>query len=262
MNFMQTAQKSTGHVLPSPPQPQQDNNEPVARPPSSTSGTSEILSVKDLEASMQKKAGQGVPIQAQNFAQGPRIYGTGRLMNRIPNLMDQQVALQSQQKMLQQEQHLQQYPLHMGPPQQQQPPPQQPAQQQQQMPNANNGGPDDMFAFQNFLAQISKSGVQSQGHPMPAPPGANKPMPPPGAGRMWGPEEANMLANSAGTPPILKMIMQQQQQQFLQERAVLAAAVKARMSADQLRLSPNGKLEMSLGGIFSCLTTLKEFCFR
>lgn len=61
-------------------------------------------------------------------------------------------------------------------------------------------------------------------------------------GRMW--EEANMLANSGGTPPILKMIMQQQQQQqqFLQEnlnrQQQALALVKAQAA---LRLSPNGE---------------------
>lgn len=248
LNFMQTA-KGSGGV-----QHHQDTADPnpVPRPPSSTSGTSDIMSVKDLEASMQKKATG----QAPQFAQGPKIFGTGRLMNRIPNLMDQQVAA------LQKEQHpgnqQQQVGMNGMPPNQQPPPPQQQPQQ-----GGSGAGPEDMFAFQNFLAQISKSGAGGGPTQLPGSMGMGmpgKPMAPPpqqqqaqgghqGA-RMWGPEEANLLANSAGTPPILKMIMhqQQQQQQFLQEnlnrqqQALAAAAlVKAAQAQAALRLSPNGK---------------------
>lgn len=211
---------------------------------------------------MQKKANNPTnQQQQQQFAQGPKIFGTGRLMNRIPNLMDQQTALQNQQKIGQeQQQPQQQHPMqHMGPGQGP-PPPQQPG-----------NGPEDMFAFQNFLAQISKPGgpQQQQGPPPPqgpgphpgmvAPPGAGKPMPG-GHGRMWGgPEEqqqANMMMD--GTPPILKMMMQQQQQQvqqnqqqalFLHEnlkRQQQAMVVEALVQAAQgqqpgLRLSPNGE---------------------
>lgn len=93
-DFIQTANKQKN-----------DDGEPmmVPRPPSSASGASEILSVKDLEASMQKQSNT-VPNQAQHFAQGPKIYGTGRLMNRIPNLINQQMALQHQQKMQEEQQ--------------------------------------------------------------------------------------------------------------------------------------------------------------
>lgn len=226
---------------------------------------------------MQKKAGTGGGHQAQNFAQGPKIFGTGRLMNRIPNLMDQQVALQNQQKIGQdqQQQQNQQMNPHHGQQQQQQQHPHPmhpmggpPPQPQQQQGGGGNNGPEDMFAFQNFLAQISKSGGPQQqqpgplGHPGmggPLPPGAGKPMPGGGggnnSGRMWGPEEANMLANNqAGTPPIIKMIMHQQQQQqqqqaqFIQEnlkRQQQAMTVEALVQAAQvqagLRLSPNGE---------------------
>lgn len=124
-------------------------------------------------------------------------------------------------------------------------------------PTNNGGGPDDMFAFQNFLAQISKTGGGGGGQPQPQMPppghqGMGAPGKPIGPPPMWGPEEANMLANSGGTPPILKMIMhqqQQQQQQFLQEninrqqQALAAAAlVKAAQAQAALRLSPNGEL--------------------
>lgn len=263
MNFMQTAKGGSagnGGQHQKHPQQQQMPHElpdpnPVPRPPSSTSGTSEILSVKDLEASMQKKANHP---QQQQFAQGPKIFGTGRLMNRIPNLMDQQVALQNQQKIGHEQQQQQQQQQGNQPPH----PSQFPMHQMQPPANNNNntgnaGAPEDMFAFQNFLAQISKSGggqaqQPQQPHPMAAGgpgghPGMVEPgkgMQPPLSGR-WpncrlSPEEANLLANHPG----MKMLLHHPQQllpEMLNRQAHANALVKAAQAQAALRLSPNGE---------------------
>ena len=190
---------------------------------------------------MQKQSST-VPNQAQHFAQGPKIYGTGRLMNRIPNLINQQMALQHQQKMQEEQQHHHQPPPPIA------------------GGGAGNNNPEDMFAFQNFLAQMSKPTGPMPPNPVQMPPPRHWPddaMPNKEGSQVPHPHPANPESMQAIFKLILQQKQQQQQQQqqqllnenFNRQQQVMAAAlVKAAAAQAQaqqlaaLRLSPNGKI--------------------